>query len=125
MESAPSGRLFGAISTLSDMSAKAARALEDGASDIGKNDENAANRINENHARELLELHTLGVDGGYQQRDVQELARVLTGFGSNVGGQKPNLRREWAGLYQQDGAFEFNPNRHDFGGGNCGKGEEL
>jgi uncharacterized protein (DUF1800 family) len=79
------------------------------------NEQNAANRINENHARELLELHTLGVDGGYQQRDVQELARVLTGFGSNVGGQKPNLRREWAGLYQQDGAFEFNPNRHDFG----------
>jgi hypothetical protein len=47
MESAPSGRLFGAISTLSDMSAKAARALEDGARDIGKNDENAANRISE------------------------------------------------------------------------------
>lgn len=47
MESAPSGRLFGAISTLSDMSAKAARALEDGASDIGRNDENAANRISE------------------------------------------------------------------------------
>ena len=47
MESAPSGRLFGAISTLSDMSAKAARALEEGARDIGQNDENAANRISE------------------------------------------------------------------------------
>ena len=36
--------------------------------------------LNENYARELLELHTLGVDGGYTQQDVQELARMLTGW---------------------------------------------
>jgi uncharacterized protein (DUF1800 family) len=36
--------------------------------------------LNENYARELLELHTLGVDGGYSQNDVQELARILTGW---------------------------------------------
>jgi len=36
--------------------------------------------LNENYARELLELHTLGVNGGYEQGDVQELARVLTGW---------------------------------------------
>jgi uncharacterized protein (DUF1800 family) len=36
--------------------------------------------LNENYARELLELHTLGVDGGYTQQDVQELARALTGW---------------------------------------------
>ena len=36
--------------------------------------------LNENYARELLELHTLGVDGGYTQRDVQELSRILTGW---------------------------------------------
>ena len=36
--------------------------------------------LNENYARELLELHTLGVDGGYTQHDVRELARVLTGW---------------------------------------------
>ena len=36
--------------------------------------------LNENYARELLELHTLGVDGGYTQQDVQELARLLTGW---------------------------------------------
>jgi uncharacterized protein (DUF1800 family) len=36
--------------------------------------------LNENYARELLELHTLGVDGGYSQRDVTELARLLTGW---------------------------------------------
>ncbi len=36
--------------------------------------------LNENYARELLELHTLGVDGGYSQKDVQELAKILTGW---------------------------------------------
>ena len=36
--------------------------------------------LNENYARELMELHTLGVDGGYTQKDVTELARVLTGW---------------------------------------------
>ena len=46
---------------------------------------NAAQRgrrrgLNENYARELLELHTLGVDGGYAQHDVQDLARVLSGW---------------------------------------------
>jgi uncharacterized protein (DUF1800 family) len=36
--------------------------------------------LNENYARELLELHTLGVDGGYGQEDVESLARILTGW---------------------------------------------
>ena len=40
-----------------------------------------ARGLNENYARELLELHTVGVDGGYAQEDVLELARVLTGWG--------------------------------------------
>jgi uncharacterized protein (DUF1800 family) len=43
-----------------------------------------ARGLNENYARELLELHTLGVDGGYTQQDVQELAKILTGW--TVGG---------------------------------------
>jgi hypothetical protein len=45
--------------------------------------DNEANRKgvpNENYARELLELHTLGVDGGYTQKDVEEVARCLTGW---------------------------------------------
>lgn len=42
--------------------------------------------LNENYARELLELHTLGVDGGYTQKDVTELARVLTGW--SIDGQR-------------------------------------
>lgn len=40
---------------------------------------------NENYARELLELHTLGVDGGYSLRDVQEVARCFTGWGVKAG----------------------------------------
>ena len=42
-----------------------------------------AHAINENYAREIMELHTLGVDGGYTQKDVQELARILTGWSAN------------------------------------------
>lgn len=51
---------------------------------VANRNKKSANRfkgINENYARELMELHTLGVDGGYTQKDVQELARVLTGLG--------------------------------------------
>jgi uncharacterized protein (DUF1800 family) len=83
------------------------------------NAQNAVKHINENYARELLELHTLGVDGGYTQHDVQELARVLTGFGVNpndpVQVPPPRIRRELAGQYVRAGLFEFNPNRHDYG----------
>lgn len=51
--------------------------------------------LNENYARELLELHTLGVDGGYTQQDVQELSKLLTGWtvqglaGPGVAGPRP------------------------------------
>jgi uncharacterized protein (DUF1800 family) len=79
------------------------------------NEQNAAGHINENYARELLELHTLGVDGGYTQRDVQELARVLTGVGVNITGKEPNVRKELRAQYVRDGLFEYNPNRHDYG----------
>jgi uncharacterized protein (DUF1800 family) len=78
------------------------------------NNQNAAGHINENYARELLELHTLGVGGGYSQQDVQELARVLTGVGINVGDQ-PKLKPELQRMYVRSGAFEFNPARHDLG----------
>jgi uncharacterized protein (DUF1800 family) len=55
--------------------------------------------LNENYARELMELHTLGVDGGYTQKDVQEVARALTGWTFN----------------RQTGEFFFNPSIHDAG----------
>ncbi len=44
------------------------------------NDLSSVGNLNENYARELMELHTLGVDGGYTQQDVRELARCLTGW---------------------------------------------
>ena len=78
------------------------------------NAQNAVNHINENYARELMELHTLGVGSGYTQNDVQELARVLTGVGINADGPPPKLKPAWQALYRRDGAFEFNPARHDF-----------
>ena len=65
--------------------------------------------LNENYARELMELHTLGVDGGYTQRDVTELARMLTGWGVD---QRKALAG--AGTGQGD-LFEFDARRHDHG----------
>jgi uncharacterized protein (DUF1800 family) len=79
------------------------------------NERNAAGRINENYARELMELHTLGLDGGYTQADVQELARVLTGVGVRVEPDDARLRPAAAAHYVHDGLFEFNPRRHDDG----------
>jgi uncharacterized protein (DUF1800 family) len=79
------------------------------------NDQNAVGHINENFARELMELHTLGVDGGYRQQDVQELARVLTGVGINAGPTNPGQKKELQAYYRRRGMFEFNPARHDFG----------
>jgi uncharacterized protein (DUF1800 family) len=57
--------------------------------------------LNENYARELMELHTLGVDGGYTQKDVQEVARAFTGW--TIAG--PRL----------GGPFRFDPALHDDG----------
>jgi len=57
----------------------------------------------------------LGVAAGYSQTDVQNLARILTGAGINAGGPAPKLKPQWQALYRRDGAFEFNPARHDFG----------
>jgi uncharacterized protein (DUF1800 family) len=79
------------------------------------NERNAVNRINENYARELMELHTLGVNGGYSQLDVQELARILTGVGINTGPAAPKVRGQLQTHYVRQGLFEFNPNRHDYG----------
>jgi uncharacterized protein (DUF1800 family) len=57
--------------------------------------------LNENYARELMELHTLGVDGGYTQKDVQEIARCFSGWTI----QKPN----------EQGLFLYRPGLHDDG----------
>ena len=79
------------------------------------NQQNRLGHINENYAREFMELHTLGVDGGYSQQDVQQLALIFTGVGINAG-PPPRLPRPLAALYLRDGVFEFNPAHHDMSG---------
>lgn len=79
------------------------------------NDQNAAGHVNENYAREIMELHTLGVGSGYSQKDVQELARILTGVGVDLSPGPPKMKPAFQPLYVREGLFEFNPNRHDFG----------
>lgn len=79
------------------------------------NAQNAVNAVNENYARELMELHTLGIDGGYTQRDVQELARILTGVSIAPMAQMARARRPLPPDFRSDGAFAFYPKRHDEG----------
>lgn len=64
--------------------------------------------MNENYARELLELHTLGVDGGYAQQDVVALAKILTGWGFRRALQ-PGVQPA-----NSDNGFYFDAKRHDF-----------
>ena len=78
--------------------------------------------INENYARELMELHTLGVDGGYTQKDVQEVARCFTGwtiFQPRGGAAAVNamLGRESGreAARREAGTFFFNQRVHDDG----------
>jgi uncharacterized protein (DUF1800 family) len=79
------------------------------------NAQNAKGHVNENYARELMELHTLGVDAGYTQQDVQQLALILTGVGiAPVDGRPQNFNPRMAPLVVRSGMFEFNPLRHDF-----------
>jgi uncharacterized protein (DUF1800 family) len=77
--------------------------------------------INENYARELMELHTLGVDGGYTQKDVQEVARCFTGWtifaprGAGAAAQAITDGRRLEMLRNNAGKFFFNPRVHDDG----------
>jgi uncharacterized protein (DUF1800 family) len=82
-----------------------------------------AQGLNENYAREVMELHTLGVDGGYTQQDVTQAAKVLTGWTiypmgqygkaiKNVADKMDNDRLQSRG-FVRDSDFLFNANRHD------------
>ncbi len=79
------------------------------------NADNATGRINENYAREIMELHTMGVGSGYSQKDVQELARILTGVGIDANPADPKAPPALRGQLIRSGLFEFNPARHDYG----------
>ena len=82
-----------------------------------------AQGLNENYAREIMELHTLGVDGGYTQNDVTEAARVLTGWTiypmSDMGHNRRLEKNNGAALkragFVHEGDFLFAANRHDKG----------
>lgn len=79
------------------------------------NAQNAKGKVNENYARELMELHTLGVGAGYSQQDVQQLALILTGAGlTPLDGRPQNFPPRLQALLVQQGLFQFNPRRHDF-----------
>ena len=82
--------------------------------------------LNENYARELLELHTLGVDGGYTQADVIDVARILTGW--TFGEQRSRMQMRQTQASYEDGRlvlpdtdyeevyrFRFRPEFHDTG----------
>ena len=82
-----------------------------------QNAQKARRGINENYARELMELHSLGVDGGYTQKDVQEVARCFTGwtiFSPRGGGAAVAVMMGGAGR-QSAGSFFFNARVHDDG----------
>ncbi|MBV9565025.1 MAG: DUF1800 domain-containing protein [Bradyrhizobium sp.] len=79
------------------------------------NADNAAGHINENYAREIMELHTMGVGSGYTQADVEALAKILTGVGIDVKPEDPKLPPPLQSQLLREGAFEFNPARHDYG----------
>ena len=98
----------------------------DNAQSVGPDSRAGQNRkrgLNENLAREIMELHTLGVDGGYTQADVTSLARVITGW--TFAGRE--------GRIGEPGTFVFNANTHEPGdqmvvghaylGGGFGQGE--
>lgn len=76
------------------------QSVKEGGSPRLKNRPNAPKGLNENYARELMELHTLGVDGGYSQKDIIEVARILTGWG---------FKRK------DNGGFAFRKQLHDMG----------
>ncbi|HVO91471.1 MAG TPA: DUF1800 domain-containing protein [Terriglobales bacterium] len=77
--------------------------------------------LNENYARELMELHTLGVEGGYTQEDVITLAKILTGWGFRRPSQGPQVVRAAGRRFlpvspngPDANGFFFDPKRHDF-----------
>ncbi len=111
---------------------QAAQRMEDMASDTSAQamaakklqQQRKARGLNENYAREVMELHTLGVDGGYTQQDVTQAAKVLTGWTvypfNDYGGNAARKALEKLGEdkmqrqgFVREGDFLFAANRHD------------
>ena len=132
LDNAQSSAPAGATTTMQDeMQRRPMRAAgrgRFGGSKIGAQGGAAAGKkgpkgLNENYARELMELHTLGVDGGYTQQDVVEVARAFTGWGVMPPGknreqaQNRLARVEKAGGlgFHSEGEFLFRADHHDAG----------
>ncbi len=75
--------------------------LANGVNPANPNSKKGNRGLNENYGREVMELHTVGVNGGYTQADVTALSAILTGWGVD----RPN----------QGGPFQFDPKRHEPG----------
>lgn len=77
------------------------------------NAQNAREHINENYAREVMELHTLGVGNGYSQADVTHLAYALTGLGVDLVDRPTRYQPARRAPLMRRGLVVFNPARHD------------
>ena len=93
--------------------------VKEGGGAMGGGKKNNNRGLNENYAREIMELHTLGVEGGYSQSDVTQLARILTGW-SVMPYQNPNLMKAVKSTKMAQtngrvvkGSFVFYPGTHD------------
>jgi uncharacterized protein (DUF1800 family) len=87
---------------------------------LGQSGRNPSGRklgLNENLAREILELHTLGVEGGYSQKDVQALAAIISGWSISGARGLPNgrLAQRLAGTGEEPGHFQFREALHQPG----------
>ncbi len=97
------------------------RQVQDNAPQQPANPQRQRRGINENYARELMELHTLGVEGGYTQKDVQEVARCFTGWtilaprGGAAATQAMRNEQRAEMLRENAGKFFFNARAHDDG----------
>jgi uncharacterized protein (DUF1800 family) len=90
----------------------------DQATSIGPNSQAGQRRkagLNENLAREIMELHTVGVDGGYTQADVTEFARALTGWSVSRGREPAAAGQPGASDPGLPGSFMFRPFTHEPG----------
>lgn len=76
---------------------------------------NKKGKPNENYARELMELHTMGVGSGYTQKDITEVARILTGISVTYSPKLPKLNEQSKkGFFRKNGV-QFLPSQHDLG----------
>jgi uncharacterized protein (DUF1800 family) len=127
LDNAQSSAAPGSVTTLDDAMEQRRPGMRRMAARRPKAPEEAKKRrpqgLNENYARELMELHTLGVDGGYTQQDVVEVARAFTGWSVLPAGpfrrdaerRIERVRRAGGLGFESEGEFLFRADQHDAG----------